>query len=156
MKAWAALSMLLILALGLASCADTETREQKFTHMEQLAEKGDVRAQYLIGLMYEQGYGVTADVKKAAEWFGKAAAMGEPNAQYGLGFMYYHGQGVPKDARQAAEWYKKAAERGCAPAQAALGNLYLAGEGVPKDIAKAAYWHKRSLQQNKPADFARD
>ena len=57
MKAWVSILVLFILALGLASCADNETREQKFANLQRLAEKGDAGAQYNLGLMYEQGYG---------------------------------------------------------------------------------------------------
>ena len=131
MKTWVSFLVLFILALGLASCANTETREQKFANTQRLAEKGDAKAQYTVGLMYEQGYGVTSDIKQAVAWFEKAAEKGEAKAQYRLGSLYYHGQGVPKDLQQAAEWYKKAAEHGSTPAQEALGHMYLAGEGVP-------------------------
>ena len=150
MKTWAAVLVIFILALGTASCADTSTREQKFADMLRLVEKGDAGSQYNLGLMYEQGYGVTHDLGKAVAWFEKAAANREANAQCRLGFLYYHGQGVQKDLEQAAEWYKKAAEQGDPAAQAALGNMYLSGEGVPMDSSKAAYWHKKSLKLKKP------
>jgi len=156
MNAWASILVLSILALGLASCANNETREQKFSNLQRLAEKGNAGAQYNLGLMYEQGYGTAPDISKAAAWFEKAAEKGEANAQYRLGSLYYHGQGVTKDLRQAAEWYNKAAEHGSTPAQAALGNMYLVGEGVPRDIAQAAYWHKKSLQLKKRVDSVRD
>jgi TPR repeat protein len=153
MKAWAAVLVLSILTLGLGSCAKSETREQKFANTRRLAERGNVEAQYNVGLMYEQGYGVSRDLKKAATWFRKAALQGEASAQYRLGSLYYQGQGVPKDLHQAAEWYNRAAEQGCPPAQAALGNMYLVGAGVPKDIAKAAYWHKKSVKLRPRTDF---
>lgn len=156
MKAWASILVLFILALGLAACANNETREQKFANLQRLAEKGDAGAQYNLGLMYEQGYVIAPDLSKAVAWFEKAAEKGEANAQYRLGSLYYRGQGVPKDLHLAAEWYNKAAEHGSTPAQAALGNMYLVGEGVPKDITKAAYWHKKSLKLKKKVDFARD
>lgn len=156
MKTWASIMILSALALGIMSCANNETREQKFTSLRRLAEKGDPSAQYNVGLMYEQGYGVAPDLALAVAWFEKAAARGEANAQYRLGSLYYQGQGVPKDLQQAAAWYKKAAESGSTPAQAALGNMYLLGEGVPKDMAKAAYWHKKSLKLQKNVNFVRD
>jgi hypothetical protein len=156
MKAWASFLLIFILSLGLAACADNETREQKFAGIQRSAQKGETGAQYNLGLMYEQGYGVAPDTKKAATWFEKAAEKGEANAQYRLGFLYSHGQGVPKDLQQAAEWYKKAAEQGFAPAQAALGNMYLLGEGVPRDSSKAAFWHNKSLRLKNHTGFTRD
>jgi TPR repeat protein len=156
MKARISFLLIFILALGLAACTDNETREQKFTHTQRLAQKGDAGAQYNLGLMYDQGYGVSPDARKAAAWFEKAAEKGEANAQYRLGSLYYRGQGVTRDWTRAAQWYKKAAEHGSIPAQAALGNMYLLGEGVLRDSSKAAYWHNKSLKPKNPADFARD
>lgn len=36
-----------------------------------------MKAARYIGLCYENGYGVKKDVKKAAEWFHKAASRGD-------------------------------------------------------------------------------
>jgi TPR repeat protein len=155
MKGWTSVLLIFILALGLAACADNETREQKFAGMQQLAQKGDAGAQYNLGLMYEQGYGVAPNLGKASAWFAKAAEKGDAKAQYRLGSLYYRGQGVPRDLQQAAGWYKRAAEQGSIPAQAALGNMYLLGEGVPRDSVKAAYWHNKSLRLKNHAGFTR-
>jgi TPR repeat protein len=156
MKAWIAVLVIFIVALGLATCADRETPEQKFANLEKKAAEGDVRAWYILGLMHDQGYGGAQDKCQAASCYRKAAERGQFEAQYRLGSLYYHGQGVLRDVKQAAEWYKQAAEQGYAPAQAALGNMYLEGEGVPRDSSKAAYWHKKSLKQKKSADFTWD
>ena len=39
-----------------------------------LAEQGDARAQYYLGLLYENGDGVPRDYEKAREWYEKSAA----------------------------------------------------------------------------------
>lgn len=153
MKALASILVFVVLALGLASCAETETREQKFSKALLLAEKGDMEAQYNLGLMYEQGYGVTPDKRKAAAWFEKAARKGEAGAQYRLGFLYSQGRGVPKDLQQAAGWYQKAAEQGYAPARAALNNMHPEVEEAPRDSSQGAYRHKKSPKANKYAEF---
>jgi TPR repeat protein len=129
------------LLFGLAACNDVETREQKFANTEKKAAGGNVQAQYTLGLMYEQGYGVTQDKSRAVLCYRKAAEEGHVQAQYRLGYLYYHGQGVPRaiDLQQATEWYEKAAEQRDVPAQADLGNMHLVGDGVPKDISKAEY-----------------
>ena len=41
-----------------------------------LAEAGDTRAQYSLGVIYEKGLGVGKDIAKAAEWYRKAADQG--------------------------------------------------------------------------------
>ena len=40
-------------------------------------KQGHMKAARYIGLCYENGYGVKKDVKKAAEWFHKAASRGD-------------------------------------------------------------------------------
>ena len=64
-----------------------------FTIFEDLASKGDAKAQFYLGLMYYNGQGVRQDYKKAFEWYEKAANQGIAEAQYNLGLMYYNGQG---------------------------------------------------------------
>jgi len=139
MKVLVSVFLAIALLFGPAACTNVETREQKFANTEKKAAGGNVQAQYTLGLMYEQGYGITQDKSRAALCYRKAAEEGHVQAQYRLGYLYYHGQGVPRNLRQAAEWYAKAAEQRDDPAQADLGNMHLVGEGVPKDISKAQY-----------------
>ena len=78
-----------------------------FTIFEDLASKGDAKAQYNLGVMYRDGEGVRQDYKKAIEFFKKAANQGLVRAQNNLGLMYYNGQGVRQDYKKAFEWYEK-------------------------------------------------
>lgn len=106
-----------------------------------LAEKGDPRGQYGMGVLYENGYGVTKDLKLAAAWYLKAAKQGNTDAQYNLGAMYEHGIGMPANYAEAARWYRPAAEQGDIDALSNLGVLYQGGKGVPQDkiLAMALY-----------------
>ncbi|MDX1710358.1 MAG: hypothetical protein R3316_04405 [Rhodovibrionaceae bacterium] len=45
-----------------------------------LAERGDARAQLMVGLLYANGEGVGQDIQEAYMWFLIADANGEPNA----------------------------------------------------------------------------
>ncbi len=96
MKTWGSVLVIFLLALGIASCADTAPREQKFARMRQLAEQGSPGAQYNLGLMYEQGYGVTPRHKAGGGLVRESCGQGEADAQYRLGSLYYSGQGVPR------------------------------------------------------------
>jgi TPR repeat protein len=71
-----------------------------------LAEGGDARAQYMVGLAYDLGNGVPQDHAKAANWYRKAAIQGAPDARASLGALYARGQGVPQDYVQAAQWWR--------------------------------------------------
>jgi hypothetical protein len=115
-----------------------------------LAQQGDARAQFLLGALYAQGYGVPRDYGAAAQWFRQAAAQGHVGAQYNLGVRYHEGRGVPRDPSQAAEWFRRAAQQGFARAQYNLGVLYANGDGVPRDASQAAQWFRRAADQEDP------
>jgi hypothetical protein len=106
-----------------------------------LAQQGNARAQYALGVMYYNGQGMPQDYMQAAEWFRKAAEQGDIISQYSLGVMYDNGQGVPQHYLQAAAWYRKAAEQRYADAQTNLGVMYAFGQGVYQNnvIAYALY-----------------
>ena len=76
-----------------------------------LAERGDARAQTLLGLLHEHGRGVPQDYVAAAHWYSFAAAQGDPTAQYLLGLMYDKGHGVPRSHVLAYKWLNLAAAR---------------------------------------------
>ena len=79
------------------------------TLLLQKAELGEPDAQYLLGFMYEDGTGVSQDIKEATKWYRLAAKQGDVDAQYHLGLIY--DQVVPKDHKEAVKWWKLAAEQ---------------------------------------------
>ena len=105
-----------------------------------LAGQGDADAQYNLGLMYLNGWGVPQDDKEAVYWYKLAAEQGDAKAQYNLGVMYDVGEGVPQDDKEAVRWYTLAAEQEHAKAQYNLGVMYALGEGVIKDYVYAHMW----------------
>jgi TPR repeat protein len=115
--------------------------------LRELAEQGDVMAQYKLGTAYEEGSCVHIDNEKAVFWYRKAAEQGNSSAQYSLGRMFDYGCGVPEDKQEAAIWYRKAAEQGDGNAQNDLGVMYLTGEGVPEDKTQAAFWFRKAAEQ---------
>jgi len=118
-----------------------------FRGFSKLAEQGDAKAQFALGVMYEDGRGVPKDEQQAVFWFRKAAEQGDASAQSSLGFRYAQGQGVPKDEQQAIFWSRKAAEQGDADAQYHLGVMYRNGRGVPKDEQQAVFWYRRAAER---------
>ncbi|WP_052119869.1 tetratricopeptide repeat protein [Inquilinus limosus] len=115
-----------------------------------LAEQGDARASYGMGLLYEGGDGVDIDAAEAARWYRKAADQGYAPAQERLGGFYHFGLAATQDDAEAAAWYRKAADQGLAEAQYDLGILYEQGQGVPQDPAEAARWYRRAADQGYP------
>ena len=109
------------------------------------AERGDVKARYNLGVMYQLGLGVPQDDQEAVRWYRLAAEQGDASAQFKLGVMYDKGKGVLKDYVLAHMWMNLAAAKGVkeavkgrdllekrmTPAQLALAQR-LAREGKPK------------------------
>ena len=112
-----------------------------------LAEQGNARARYNLGIMYFKGVGVSKDYKKAAEWIRKAAEQGNLAVQTNLGTMYHNGHGVLKNNKVAVKWFRKAAEQGLAGAQFNLGNMYHNGWRVLKDDKVAVKWYRKGAEQ---------
>ena len=81
-----------------------------------LAEQGNEKAQYLLGVIYSQtfgkGYGVLKDATDAAKWYRLSAEQGDAYAQYALGVMYEFGEGVLQDNVTAHMWYNIASANG--------------------------------------------
>ncbi len=97
------------------------------------AEEGHADSQFNLGLMYEQGIGVSKDEKEAVDWYLKAALQGNAYAQFNLAVLYENGRGTDVNFAQAHQWYRKAAVQGDGLAVGNLGMLYLRGQGVEKD-----------------------
>lgn len=76
------------------------------------AGKGDVEAMFLLGRMQQAGWGVPKDLKKAAEWFGKAAQLGHLESQKEYGAALALGDGVEQDVNEGLKWLMIAARKG--------------------------------------------
>ena len=94
---------------GLAAynTGDFATALQQWTP---LAEAGGSVAQYNIGRMYNNGYGIPQNYAEAMKWYRLSAGHGYAKAQYNLGLMYDKGDGVPEKNAEAVKWYRKAAD----------------------------------------------
>ncbi|HZP20759.1 MAG TPA: hypothetical protein VFB16_11200 [Bauldia sp.] len=70
-----------------------------------LAEQGNAKAEYMVGLMYANAQGRPEDVQKGNVWFEKAAAHGIVDARYSLCQNYaVGGVGTPVDSARAYTW----------------------------------------------------
>jgi localization factor PodJL len=109
-----------------------------------LANRGDARAELIIGLKYLKGDGAPADDAKAAHWIERAARAGNPVAENHLGTLYQIGRGVKADMPLAMHWYEAAALQGNRHAMSNLAVLYADGGGGARNLAEAARWFQRS------------
>ena len=106
-----------------------------------LAEQGHAEAQFLLGVMYEMGWGVRQDFPVAANWHQKAASQGLEFAEESIALLYRSGRGVPRNYPEALKWFVRAAEQGSASAQNSLGYMYSRGWGVPVNKMEAYKWY---------------
>ena len=136
-------------AQGLAQFDDGDVKGALST-LTTLAQLGDPKAQQVLGVMYQNGQGITKNSQEALNWFRLAAASGNEAALYPLGLMYATGAGVVRDDVQALKWYRLAAQRGQPNAQYQLGIMSLAGTGMPQDAGIAVQWFTLAASQGDP------
>jgi TPR repeat protein len=95
---------------------DTESDEVKKIRLaaegNTINEQGDAKAQYTLGVMYENGQSVVKNERTAVEWYTKAAEQGFAQAQYNLGVSYAKGLGVIKNMKTAYFWWLLASASG--------------------------------------------
>jgi len=94
--------------------------------MRPLAEAGDADAQYNIGWMYLNGYGLRTNEILALQWWEKASAQGNSDASLSIGMLYSLGEGdVGKDLKKAIDYYLLAAGDGQEDAITILQSMML-------------------------------
>jgi len=111
-----------------------------------LADEGIAGAQFCVGRLYANGFGVAMDDAQAIKWYGLASDAGHAEAQFNLGVMYANGWGVDMIWEESARYYTLAAEQGFVPAQKALAYSYGHGMGVPKNRVQAYIWYDIAAQ----------
>jgi TPR repeat protein len=103
-------------------------------------QRGDARAEFFLGVLYESGTGVPKDTAAAARLYRMSAVQGLAPAQNNLGSLYANGDGVARDLGQAVHWWLMAADQGLPPAQTNLASYYATGTFLPKDLVQAYKW----------------
>ncbi len=124
--------------------------------LRQAAEKGNMYAQFLLGVQYMDGTGVEEgwDWGEANRWFQKAAAQGHIDANvwtYNLQMLF--GGLEEENAKEAVKWFKRAVDQDSLYVNMACGGLgkcYMQGLGVEQDFKKAALYLKRAVEDEEP------
>ena len=112
-------------------------RDDAVESMRELAENGDIHAQYFMGELYRDGPLLPPDWVMARYWFDKAAKQGYAVAQYALGKLYLSDDASVHDSELGIQWLEHAAYNGNHYASYRLGKEYLKGESVRRDTRKA-------------------
>jgi hypothetical protein len=114
--------------------------------LKQIARQGDPRAQYVLGVIYLNGFAAEPDVRAAIDLLAKAAEQGYLQAQMELARIYRSGDGVPQDLAKMAHWYYRAAEQGDVGAQLFIADAYAHGFGVKIDYVQSYMWYEIAIQ----------
>lgn len=124
-----------------------------FNKCFELANNGNIEAQYALGLKYYFGKGVNCNREEAFKWIKASAEGGLIEANYRLGEFYERGIGVKRNFNKAIKYYKKAADSGNQDAQYYLGACYFrigeayrTGNGVLENHEKALNYFKKSAK----------
>jgi len=112
-----------------------------FVFQEKLAARGNVKALYKLGYMYEMGEGVDADLAEAKKCYQGAVAKDYEPAKLRLTYMDVKAKGYNKG--KDADWLKSVKSQSSGrsveslEALFLLGQLYREGLGVKKDLKKS-------------------
>jgi len=143
--------------------------EELFEWLIELAERGNIHAQFTVGKLYEQGqvclqnmdlaYRYVASATKknnkdAFKWLLNKAELKEcAKVCFIVGDCYRYGYGTVKYPKLAFIWYKASALMDYAEGKYAVGCCYRDGMGVVKDYGTAEEWLKKAAADNYPASF---
>jgi TPR repeat protein len=121
----------------------------------EMAEQGDARALFELGLAYFGGRQVDKDLEQAVDYFQQAFELGLEEAIYQLAQIYGEGgPGLEKDSGQAFYWWLQAARYGrlesAILACYRVGQAYAEGLGVVKDLGQARFWLEKAADQGLP------
>ncbi len=110
-----------------------------------LAERGDVLAQFNLGVLALQGQGGLTP-SQAEPFFEAAAQSGHGPAQLSLADLAVDRQ----DWSRARDWYQRAASGGDPRAQFMAGRIADDGLAGPSDRSAAADWYEKAAEQDFP------
>jgi TPR repeat protein len=124
--------------------AEKDDYKTAFSKWHALAEKGDVKTQATVAVLYHTGQGVKKDYEKAFYWYKKAAEQGNPASQANLGVMYAKGTGTKQDIIQSYAWYSLAAS---AHKDKKVGNKLWGIDAIASQLSKQEMEKAKQLAQ---------
>ena len=139
------LALAILLATTLPSTADEFSDAKRALHalqyrkaiplLQPLAERGDARAQHLLGFAYMFATGIKKWEKLAQYWLMKAAAQDYTPAIGLLGRLLIE---IDRTPTRGLPLIEIAVRRGDPASQAAMGGMYMIGyPGIPVDMEKS-------------------
>lgn len=107
-----------------------------------------------MGLCYEYGIGVEANMSEAFKYYQMAADRDYVIAMYHTGRCYLEGEGVKANDAEAFRWFYDAAQRNNLASQYYAGSLLLKGKGVAMNKEEGLdLLQKAAAEEYAPAQF---
>lgn len=141
--------------LGQTHYVATHEYDKAFAAYTAGAENGSHAAQFMLGVMYQNGHYVTQSDQTAYAFYQKAAQGASTSPLHAGGaclrisILYEENKvtGDKDNETEAFEWLKRSAELGNAQAMAFLFLNYTKGIGTVKNTAEARRWLKSSAEK---------
>ena len=111
------------------------------------AEEGDTEAQYNLAFMYETGWGVQINEKKAIRWYQDAADMQHDVAQLRLGMMLIVGVGTQQSVNNGLLLLRRSAENGNRISETLVQDLFDVGDVEIEDAIRIVAGIRRVLDE---------
>lgn len=140
-----------------SGATDNPTVKSTVVKLFNQAANGDnITAQYMMGMIYYNGFGIAKNDDKAFQMLRKAASQYD-EAQYQLALRYMNAEGTPRNYGNAVANLIKAAKQGHIPSMLWLGDILAAGTSFPKNEYEAYVWYNiASVYDAKNASEKRD
>ena len=119
---------------------DANMRSTIVRLFNQAAEGGNITGQYMMSMIYYNGYGIAKNDERAFVLLKKAAEQYD-EAQYQLALRYMNAEGTPRNYKNAVANLVKAAKQGHIPSMVWLGDILSAGTSYPKNEYEAYIWY---------------
>lgn len=130
----------------LSDAADLGADAARLYLVKLLTERGDAKAEFLLGKLLAEGVGTEPDLSSALLHLEHAGSLGVADAYLYLADLYITGARVPADADRGVCYYRKAAGLGRAGAYTRLGELYEEGKLVDRDLAYAVELYEKAAR----------
>ncbi len=131
---------------------DAGNLEDAAIYFTKAAEKDDHESQYFLAGLYQRGWGVKQNFKRAFELYLQASKGGFKMANYPIGLMYYKGEYVKQNHLTAIKYFRADSEDPLSSYM--IGKIYKdGGKGVKQNYSLALGYFIKTLKYNHQGSY---
>ncbi len=124
-----------------------------YERVQPLAKAGHPQAEFILGTMNQNGWGMPQNYPQALSWYSLAGSHGSADGAYNAGVLTLNGRGTLPSATEAMKFFEMAARLDHAPALHNLGVLYAGGHGIDADAVKSFEYYVKASQLGHPGSI---